>query len=100
MTTSDQASEGVTLGELLRRPAAVVWVVLVAATTLSWWLGDGHGSRETATVLVIAVAFLKVFLVGHYFMELRTAPLPLRLAFTTWVGVIGTVLVVMYLSSS
>ena len=77
-----------------------VWAVLVAATIVSWAVGGGHGAggHEAATVAVLAVAFVKVHLVGLYFMELRSAPVPLRLLFEGWVVVTGSVLIGLYLS--
>lgn len=65
---------------LLRNRISVVWFVLVAATLLSLSLGTGHGidSHRAASVAVLLVAFVKVFLVGMYFMELRAAPNALR----------------------
>ena len=58
----------------------VVWLVLVAATLLSWYFGAGHGigSSPTATALVLVIAFAKVRLIGLDFMELRAAPIWLR----------------------
>jgi hypothetical protein len=49
-------------------------------------------------VALIAVAFVKVRLVGLYFMELRAAPLALRVVFEGWVVATGGVLVGLYLS--
>jgi hypothetical protein len=46
---------------------------------------------------ILAVAFAKTQLVGSFFMELRTAPLPLRLAFSAWVVGVGGIIVAMYL---
>ena len=69
-----------------------VWAVLVGATLASWLLGGGHGA------VVMAVAFLKVRLVGLSFMELRTAPVPLRALFEGWVVVTGGVLIALYLA--
>jgi len=68
----------------------VVWLVLVTATLVSW-------SLRAIGLAVLAVAFVKVRLVGLYFMELRTAPVPLRLAFEAWVVVVGAVLAGLYL---
>lgn len=108
MTSSDGPTEtaaaaappdALTARGLIKRPATVVWLVLVAATMISSWLGDGHGTRKVATVVVIVVAFLKVFLVGQYFMELRTAPRALGLAFGAWVVLIGGIVLGMYLSA-
>jgi hypothetical protein len=81
----------------LKTPAAMAWLALVAATSASAWLGDGHGPPEVAAVAVIAVAFFKVRLVGRYFMELRGAPLALRLVFDGWVVVACVALTGIYL---
>src|ERR1700749_586749 len=68
---------------LLRGPFMVVWFVLIAATLLSWYLGAERGVQNAhlATVLIVIVAFIKWRFVGLYFMELRDAPVPLRLIF-------------------
>jgi hypothetical protein len=63
-----------------------IWLVLIVATGVTWWLGTGHvghGAAWELTVLII-VAFAKVYLVGDEFMELRKAPLLLRTAFGAW----------------
>lgn len=39
--------------ELLRTPATTIWLLLVAATGLSWILGTDHGLGATAASLVI-----------------------------------------------
>jgi hypothetical protein len=68
---------------LLRGPFMVVWFVLIAATLLLWYLGAEHGlhNARLTTILILIVAFIKWRLVGLYFMELRDAPIPLRLIF-------------------
>jgi heme/copper-type cytochrome/quinol oxidase subunit 4 len=89
----------VTRADLLRHPVTAVWLLLIAATLTSWWLGTDHGVSEvqTAGVLILLVAFVKVRFVGLYFMELRHAPLPLRLTFESWCAVVCTTLIVMFL---
>ncbi|WP_240051389.1 cytochrome C oxidase subunit IV family protein [Pseudonocardia sp. EV170527-09] len=64
-----------------RDRVAVVWLVLVAVTTVSWVLGTGPASGTVASVVVLVLALFKVRLVGLYFMELRDAPVVLRLLF-------------------
>ena len=84
---------------LLRRKITFVWLVLILATALSWQLGHGFGfgDRYTyATVAIVIIAFIKVRLVFLDFMELRHAPLPLRLAFESWTLVVGGAIVVCY----
>ncbi|MGW6497691.1 cytochrome C oxidase subunit IV family protein [Nonomuraea angiospora] len=77
--------------------AVVAWLVLMGATAISWYLGDGHGARQFATVVVLAVAFVKVYLVGRYFMELGQAPRALRLLFGGWTVVACAALMTMFI---
>jgi hypothetical protein len=80
----------------------IAWAVLIAATLVSWYVGADHGSghaaRELATIVVLLVAFVKVRIVGLYFIEIRRAPTPLRALFEAWcvlvcAGVVGIYLV-------
>lgn len=82
-----------TMPALFRTAATPVWVALMAATALSVGVGGAHGT----TVLILAVAFVKVRFIGLYFMELRHAPVPLRLAFEGWCLAIGVLTILMYL---
>ncbi|MDB5977032.1 MAG: prokaryotic cytochrome oxidase subunit family protein [Nevskia sp.] len=71
----------------------VVWFILTAATALSWWLGTDHAlhadqNRLWTTVGLLALAFFKVRLIIQYFMEVRTAPWPLRVI--SEIYVVGT----------
>ena len=66
---------------LLKNRAGASWLVLVAATVLSWAVGAEHGTGSLVAVVVLGIAAIKVRLVGLDFMELRHAPLPLRVAF-------------------
>lgn len=82
-----------------RTTLVAVWAALVAATAASWFIGADHGlgAGDVAALGVIAVAFVKVWLVGRHFMELRTAPPLLRGLFDGYVVVVGTALAVVYL---
>ncbi|MFI5623286.1 cytochrome C oxidase subunit IV family protein [Nocardioides sp. NPDC051685] len=71
-----------TLSSGFRSSATVVWILLVLATVVSWALGTDHGFVEgakSASLIVMVLAFVKVRFVGLYFMELKDAPLPLRI---------------------
>ena len=83
----------------LASPVVVVWLVLVAITMLSWVLGAEHilGSAKNLTALLVVIAFVKVWLIGRYFIDLRSAVVPLRLLFDGWVLVVGATLTVTYL---
>jgi Prokaryotic Cytochrome C oxidase subunit IV len=84
---------------LLRGPFMVVWFVLIAATLLLWYLGAEHGVQDAqlATVLILVVAFIKWRFVGLYFMELRDAPVPLRLIFEAQCVIVCAVVLGVYL---
>ena len=80
------------------RAATLTWILLLAGTLLAWALGlsaqRGHGIGNMAKSGVILTAFLKVWLVGFQFMELRSAPRVLRFAFDAWVLCICIALIV------
>jgi len=71
----------------------IVWLVLIAATLVSAALSGEAGASPSTGVTVLALAFMKVQLVIWFFMEIRTAPLPWKIAFTVWsvtmAGILG-----------
>ena len=86
---------------LLRTKATAVWVFLILATTVSWMLGTDHGfgrnGHTLASVVILLIAFIKVRLIGLYFMELREAPILLKGLFQAYCVVVCTLLVAMFL---
>ena len=85
---------------IARDRVAAVWVFLVLATLASYILGEDRliHTQDVVAVAVIAIAFIKVRLVGIHFMELRGAPVLLRAAFEAYAAVAATVLIVLYLA--
>ena len=75
---------------------AVVWVVLLAATFLSWESARSSGDYRPASAVVLLIAFLKARLIGLEFMELRGAPRVLRFIFEAWVVVACATLLALY----
>ena len=66
--------------ELLRKPVTIVWAALMLATCASTWLLSKNSvTPEVATVAILLIAAVKVRLVMTHFMEVRRAPLALRL---------------------
>ena len=79
----------------------VAWLILVVATGVGWWLAQAgqaniQGVRLT-TAGVIVVAFIKVWIIGFQFMELRYAPRWLRHAFDAWIITVCVVLLSVWL---
>jgi heme/copper-type cytochrome/quinol oxidase subunit 4 len=83
---------------LLRTPASVVWIFLILATVVSWTLGTQHGfsNYTPVSVVILLIAFIKVRLVGLYFMELRGAPTVLRGLFEAYCAIVCTVVVLVF----
>ena len=85
-------------------PAVLAWALLMLATAVSWWLGSDHGlvgdAAGLAVAIIAVVAFVKVYLVGMYFMELRHAPRVLRLAFNAWVVLTCLLVTGLYIAAS
>lgn len=79
--------------------AMAAWVVLVAFTLLSFAFGDGVGPEKAASVAVLVIAYVKVNVIGQYFMELNEAPRPLQIAFAAFTAVTGTGLIIIYLAA-
>jgi hypothetical protein len=87
--------------KLARSAVTPVWVLLMIATAASWSLATDHGIgiHKAVTVAVLVVAFVKVALIGMYFMELRHAPPWLRNIFHVWYFAVSSVVVAIYLAS-
>jgi hypothetical protein len=79
-----------------RSRAGVSWLVLIAATLVSYALGADHGIGSATVVVVLGIAAIKIRLVGLDFMELRSAPLPLRALFEGYCLVLWAVLSGLY----
>jgi hypothetical protein len=80
------------------RALVVVWAALLLATAVSVAVHEGLGAGATVVVLVVVVAFVKLWLVGRWFMELRHAPVALRRAFDAYAVVVPVVLLGVLLS--
>jgi hypothetical protein len=83
------------LAPLLRTRTSAVWLLLTAATVMSWALGTHHG----LAIAILVIAFVKIRFVGLYFMELRGAPPALRTAFEFYCAAVFLTLSAMYLLS-
>lgn len=84
---------------LLKYRSTIIWAALVVLTIISWQVGTHGSDHERATVIVLALAFIKIRLIGLDFMELRDAPIGLRLSFEIYVIAIGALLIAMYLTT-
>lgn len=79
--------------------ATTVWLVLLVASAASLWLGSDATDRSqtAAAVGLLAIAFTKIWLIVRYFMEVRFAPLWLRLVLDAWVAGVFVAITALYL---
>jgi heme/copper-type cytochrome/quinol oxidase subunit 4 len=83
--------------ELVRKPVHVVWASLMLATCASTWLlSKDSVTPKVAAVAIMLVAAVKVRLVIRYFMEVRRAPLALRLVCDGWLLAVTVLIIAVY----
>lgn len=77
--------------DAVEKRLALWWLALTVLTLISLEGAGVLGRWSAAAVLVIA--FMKVRIVIREFMDVRTAPLPLRLVLDSWgVTICGTLI--------
>ncbi len=78
---------------LLRERATWVWIGLMMATCVTTWgLSKDAFNPTVAVVGIFLIAALKVRFVILDFMELRHAPVPVRMAFEVWVVAVAVII--------
>lgn len=89
------------MAALLKTRITAVWILLVLATAASWEMGHGFPFDDVtkAAIAIIVLALVKVRFVIMEFMELRGAPLPMRLVAEGWVVGICALLIALYLGA-
>jgi len=75
-----------------------MWVALIVATLVSWTLGqsDWLGSTRRTSIAILIIAFLKIRYVILDFMELREAPLIMRMVAEAWVLIVCATIIAFY----
>lgn len=74
----------------------ILWLLLVAATGLTWRLGDSGGHGLAVVALVFGLAVLKGALVILDFMELRHAPALWRYVVLGWLLTVAAAILFIY----
>jgi heme/copper-type cytochrome/quinol oxidase subunit 4 len=78
---------------VLRERVSWVWLALVGLTcATTWGLSKDLFSPPVAVVGIFVIAAVKVRYVMLDFMELRNAPVPVRVAFEAWPVAVATII--------
>lgn len=88
----------------LFKGSTFIWALLVGLTIFSWLMIEtklGLTGLETArfSIVVILISSVKVFFIIFNFMEINQAPIWLKFILGTWLIVITSILLVIYLAS-
>jgi Prokaryotic Cytochrome C oxidase subunit IV len=88
---------------LIRNPLTIVWALLTTVTIVSSLVtldgGASHQINTTVTTVVLLIAAVKAFLVIWHFMEVRHAPVWLKLTTSGWVLALFALLLGFYFAS-
>ena len=78
---------------VLRERVTLVWLGLVVLTCVTTWgLSKNLFTSAVAVVGIFLIAAMKVRYVILDFMELRNAPIPVRVAFEAWPVVVAVMI--------
>jgi anaerobic C4-dicarboxylate transporter len=87
----------------LKSTPNLVWLVLLLATAITYWLGESGTTRQAgsqAVLIMFGLAWLKGYLVIAEFMELRQAPLKWQAALLGWLSfVLGMILLAYWIGT-
>ncbi len=80
-------------------PVNIVWIILVLATGLSYWIAEGRPGQALGPLrvgLLFALAAVKGWLVIDFFMGLRRAPVFWRRIVLGWLVAVCALLALVY----
>lgn len=83
-----------------RSTTLVIGILLVGLTVSSYFLGIDHllGFSKVAMSVILVVAFVKVWLVTQFFMDVRHSPRWFNLLVTGWLVVTAALVIGLYMS--
>jgi cytochrome c oxidase subunit IV len=74
----------------------LVWIVLMAATAVTWFVGEMHAAGPKAVALILAIAGVKGWLVIYDFMALRRVKLIWRVVVLGWLLLVLAIIMLAY----
>ncbi|MFM2098708.1 MAG: Prokaryotic Cytochrome oxidase subunit [Pseudomonadota bacterium] len=70
-----------------------VWLMLIAATLISWAVTENMPSARLGSTAVILIAAFKINMVIAHFMELKWQPRPFRLVLSGWIALVSLIII-------
>lgn len=84
------------MNTFLKTPTHRGWLILLAATGATWWLGEIGAAGTPAIIAMLLIAFVKGRLIILDFMELRRAPVMWRLFLEGWLLFVAGLILLAY----
>ena len=81
---------------VLKNSAHRAWLILMVATSITWYLGEVGAAGTLAIVSMLLIAFVKGRLVILDFMELRAAPRLWRILLEGWLILVSSLILLAY----
>ncbi len=66
----------------------VVWLILLAATGVTWFVGESGAAGVAAVALILGLALVKGWLVIREFMALKQASIRWRMVVVGWLTLV------------
>ncbi len=66
----------------------VVWLILLAATGVTWFVGESGAAGVAAVALILGLALVKGWLVIRAFMALKQASIRWRMVVVGWLTLV------------
>jgi Prokaryotic Cytochrome C oxidase subunit IV len=70
-----------------------VWLILIAATLISWVVTESTSAARLGSTAVVLIAAFKINMVIAHFMELKWQPRPFRLVLSGWIGLVSLIII-------
>jgi Prokaryotic Cytochrome C oxidase subunit IV len=70
-----------------------VWLILIAATLISWAVTENMPAARLGSTAVILIAAFKINMVIAHFMELKWQPRPFRLVLSGWIALVSLIII-------
>ncbi len=74
------------------RPCTLIYLLLMLLTLVTWYVGVSELSGLTFAYLVLGLSLLKGFLIGDYYMGLKTVSSGWRWIIVSWLVIPGSLI--------
>lgn len=82
------------------RPCSLIYLLLIALTFVTWYVGVSQLSGLAFAYLVLGLSLFKGFLIGDYYMGLKTVSTGWRWIIVGWLVIPGSLISIAFYSAA